>query len=101
MSSYGGRTAQIGNPLRDKMERMTARLAELERKMTLLEKVGVGSSVAGSVGPTGPAGPAGTPGLDGRDGRDGREGPAGPQGLAGPPGPAGPQGEPGMVAISK
>lgn len=89
MSSYGGRTAQIGNPLRDKMERMTARLAELERKMALLEKVGVGSG-AGTV--AGPPGPAGTPGLDGRDGRDGREGPTGPQG---------PQGEPGLVAISK
>jgi hypothetical protein len=95
MSSYGGRTAQIGNPLRDKMERMIARLAELERKIAVLEKSGVGATVTG---PTGPAGPAGTPGLDGRDGRDGREGPAGP---AGPVGPVGPQGEPGLVAISK
>ena len=101
MSSYGGRSAQLGNPLRDKMDRITTRLAELERKMTLLEKVGAGAVTAG---PTGPPGPAGAPGLDGRDGRDGREGamgPAGPQGPPGPAGPKGPQGEPGMVAISK
>ena len=88
------------NQARGGIERLSGKFTELEKKIadlelviSMLQKSGSGSSVAGPQGPPGPQGPMGlqgVPGPQGPMGPSGPQGPSGPEGQKGDTGPLGP-----------
>lgn len=77
------------NVARGDIRRLEARVAELEKKLENVMKVGLpGTSGMALMGPQGPPGPQGS------------QGPQGPPGPQGPQGQQGPQGPPGTSLVA-
>jgi hypothetical protein len=84
---FQGGSYNRNNQARGDNRRLEARIVELEKKITELQKSGLTSGAgAGIAGPQGPPGPQGSQGPQGPPGPQGPQGQQGLQGLQGPPG---------------